>query len=197
MADLKDSLRKQLAFIKTSTDRILSGDLDEAVRLATAVRVIVHHTRTSTSILTQLGCSAPLMLATGTPLGPKAIFGESGLTLIKTESSGTHIEPSFDRIPFKRNVAFNTWWGERIFLIGGRSLTRKQLILAAANKDGGAHVDDLPEDYAMFKDGLWTAYTGTTVAGTDGRKLGEQAAMTIVQIAYEITNSPGIIVLLK
>lgn len=49
-------------------------------------------------------------------------------------------------------VDFDTWWGGTIFKdTKGNILTRRDLVLSLANKDGGAHVDpSLDEVYAKI-----------------------------------------------
>jgi hypothetical protein len=51
----------------------------------------------------------------------------------------------------KRNfqtVSLNNWWKhEPVFLHKGIPNTRRKIVLSAANKDGGAHVDNALEEY--------------------------------------------------
>jgi hypothetical protein len=59
------------------------------------------------------------------------------------------------------------WWDEPIYLfVNGTPLSRKTLVLAAANKDGGAHVDKLPQPYAKLQKG--TAVSGIGASGDGG-----------------------------
>lgn len=188
MNDFQRQLHDQLGFIDTSAGLVLRGNHREAVRIATAIRVIVHQTTPKKpSLLTLLGTPNPEMLSTGTPLSAKAIFGESGLTRMAWDQSGMRLEPTLDR-GAKRLIPFTEWWEERIFTIGGVSLTRRELVLAAANKDGGAHVDPkVPENYEMLRRELWTA----SVDGAP-HELEPQAMITLVQVGFEVNHSPGI-----
>lgn len=170
----------------------MKGNPREAVRIATAVRVIVHQTKNGKSILTHFGSPNPDMLSTAMPMGPNVVFGESGLTMMSVGPQGMTIEPTLDRIT-KRVVPFQDWWQERVFTLNGVSLTRKDLVLTAADKDGGAHVDaDLPANYEMLANGLWTA----VVEGSPAQKMQPQAMVTLVQIGFEMNHSPGILALL-
>jgi hypothetical protein len=41
----------------------------------------------------------------------------------------------------KTQLSVVDWWNQIVFILGKTRASRKDLILAAANKDGGAHVD--------------------------------------------------------
>jgi len=57
-----------------------------------------------------------------------------------------------DDVPYKRWLPYRDWWNEIVFVDDRKqSLSRKELILAVANQDGGAHVDPtLSETYARL-----------------------------------------------
>lgn len=40
-----------------------------------------------------------------------------------------------------RRVSVDEWWGEVIYILGDLNLTRRELVLNAAETDGGVHVD--------------------------------------------------------
>lgn len=187
MIDFKDHLRNQLSFITNSCTAIDRGELAEGVRVATAIRVTVHQTPVSTSLLTHLCQPNVILLSTGR-LSPTVVWGESGLTRMVLSSDGrTRIEASLGTVPGHQIVPLDTWWNEVILVFGDHRVRRRDLVLAAANKDGGAHVDSaVPESYKQIKDGLWTA-------SPSGEKLTEQAAMTLRQLGYEVLNSPDLI----
>ena len=53
-------------------------------------------------------------------------------------------------------LTFNEWWNEYpVTAIDGNWITRKEIVLWAVNKDGGAHVDEiLPETYTRTMNSL-------------------------------------------
>lgn len=53
--ELRAAVRKQLRFLITSGNLVAQGDYDEAVRLAVSLRVLLHDTGSSHSVLGQLG----------------------------------------------------------------------------------------------------------------------------------------------
>jgi hypothetical protein len=88
-----------------------------------------------------------------------------------------------DKALFQRQVPFTQWWEEEVFQHpDGSGLSRKELVLNAADTDGGAHVDpQLNETYARFSRenamGLCADAAGKPIHGAT------QAA--IRQIAHE------------
>jgi hypothetical protein len=61
----------------------------------------------------------------------------------------------------KRFIPFTDWWEtEIICLTAGVRMTRKSLVLAVANQDGGAHVDaTLKPDYTAINSGAGVVAT--------------------------------------
>jgi hypothetical protein len=50
-----------------------------------------------------------------------------------------------------RELSIEDWWRhEPVFIYNSQEYSRRSLILSAANKDGGAHVDDVLEKYYEY-----------------------------------------------
>jgi hypothetical protein len=62
--DFKGHLTKQLGFLERSCQSYDAGISDEAIRIATVIRVIIHHTGASTSLLKHLGATTINLLST-------------------------------------------------------------------------------------------------------------------------------------
>ena len=98
------------------------------------------------------------------------------------------------------------WWDEVVFRFKPSfSFTRKNLVLDAVNKDGGAHVDEvLTERYSsLIKDG---STGGIGISINDGQSLEWSIEPQLItnahlsglrQIGYELLNSPELITLSK
>ena len=89
-------------------------------------------------------------------------------------------------------IDFDSWWNKPVFVDKqGHILTRKDLILTAANQDGGAHVDpSLDETYAnLSRKGLDLIVNH----GTGEKILDKPERVAIRQIAHEVlkTLKPG------
>lgn len=192
--DLVEQLRIQLGFLDRSSEAYDEGYEDEARRLATVIRVLVHDTRSSRSLLLLLGVKDKLRYydTTAHPPPGAVMFGPSGLAMQKVTTGpgggGRYVpvgdDPSPERV--RSPVPFKDWW-TRPFQIGPDEFTRKQIILNAANQGGGAHVD--PRLDAMYAALTRTNFPGWTYADADGTGRdfdGNVALACVRQIAYEL-----------
>jgi hypothetical protein len=215
--ELRTHLERQCKFLATSAALFDGGDDDESLRMAVAVRVLVHDTGQSSSVLGQIGLKevlryhdtstrdlkrgARLLAALGDEAkGLKIVaraLADSGL-VEEDPATKTWVAPGVNADDDM--VDFAQWWNSPcIETSSGRVLSRKQLVLMMANRAGGAHVDpDLDVDYADFvADTL-----GVMFAEVDGfyrrdeeppsgwqHITGNVAAVTMRQIAAELIAS--------
>lgn len=150
MTDIVDAdrfrrlLSSHLGFLKRSSWLFDQGHEDEALRIATTLRVLFHDTNHSTSLLTHMGMrsSTDLMLGTRRQHTDASWWRDFVGTRIDISSP----EPmrAFaicgTREYTARPVA--DWWdGEVLFTYDEYACTRKSVATAIANRDGGAHVD--------------------------------------------------------
>ncbi len=201
-SDFKEQLARQLQFLQTSCDQYDAGNVDEAIRIATALRVIFHHTPHSTSLLSHMAATTIEMLSTAGKRPSNHPRGYwPGLIQIEIDVAQITVRarPKFNATPgVHRMLPFSAWWnGEVVYFGFGRRIKRDRLILDAANKDGGAHVDaSLPADYQWMLQG--TEF-GLTVNRTDGTKaetwLAYPHLACLRQIAYEVFHSPALLAL--
>lgn len=186
-------LLKQLciAFDRMDTDVF-------ALPISTAIRVLVHDTQNSKSLLEQLGIKGIPFLSTNTISLDEPVH----LGLVRRINVGVsdgkggearywpHCDERYFADRSDRNkVNFDYWWSEEIiFKSTINSLTRKDLVLAVANKDGGAHFDSkVKQNYDEFRKS-WSG--GTSLVGIQsGHSRGYDNIPTrpsIRQIAYEL-----------
>jgi len=94
-------------------------------------------------------------------------------------------------------LPFTEWWNQVVLVIDRQPITRRSLVLAAADKDGGAHVDAaLTKEYEALIVNFGEIVT-TYADGTEARFAVDNAHfMALRQIAYEILNSPDLAALL-
>jgi hypothetical protein len=180
--ELEELLHEQLAFLESSAAAFDAGKHEEAKRLAVSLRVLLHDTKNSHSLLGQLGKKNVTFLDTALEFDPKNIVPHSGLVSVAT---GRHAA-RLDDVPQMKKVEFDAWWNAPVFSDSyGQTLSRKDLVLTAANQDGGAHVDpELDEVYAkLARDNAMGRYVGKNgvLQPLEGP---ERAA--IRQIAHEI-----------
>jgi len=149
-----------------------------ALPISTVIRVLVHDTVNSHSLLGQLNRKNIQFLSTDTISDTAPIH----LGLVRCINIGVHdgkggearYWPHCDARYFpdksaKKKLSFTDWWSEeKILMSGSCSLTRKDLVLAVANKDGGAHFDKRVEQkYDEFRHS-WSG--GTSLVGTQSRQ---------------------------
>lgn len=195
--DLETALREQIEFLNASCRSFDNGFEGEAKRLATCIRVLVHDTSKSTSLLRLLNKKDICFYNTAADYDPKNLLPYFGLCIFGLgKKSGQSITgrympclvaPNPNR-HHPRKIRFNDWW-EQVVIKDSKSnfFTRKKLVLDVSNKDGGAHVDpELGSDYAALSK---FNSAGWKVINRDSKeepfKNGPELP-SIRQIAYEI-----------
>ena len=159
MSRFQEQLRRQIGFLERSSASFDLGYTDEAVRMATTIRILMHDTRSQVSLLTHLGAWGINLLSTCRQASPNAVLF-SGMGIHEIGLEGGRLRPNLGddetwSIPAK------DWWSQVIFVLPpGTRITREQLVLTAANKDGGAHVDRklTPEYERLAQDGVLVGY---------------------------------------
>jgi hypothetical protein len=143
---LRQHLKEHLGFLDESGRLYDHGKEHEAKRLATSIRVLIHDTRKSHSLLHQLGVKSKITYWS-------VLLQEADLSCRSYMGIGISIGfGAVDRyvpilIPPQRQVPFDKWWDDDPLIVEGTErLTRRRAVLALANKDGGAHVDPTLSD---------------------------------------------------
>jgi hypothetical protein len=145
-AELLHMLKQQREALIASCKSYDEGNRWEALRIATAVYIIVHDGRgRSKSILTQLGLRGSLrFVGSGIPCIPGNLAPEAVLAQMRIWKDGkTEYVPWLDKkaAPL-RSLQFHEWWeNEPVYRDADLSLTRRGLVFSLRNQEGGAHVD--------------------------------------------------------
>ena len=187
--DATEQLRRQLLFIQWSCDGYDSGHHEEALRIAVSLRVLFHHTNKSHALIKQLDGSFSLhLLSTFRERDPNE--AEQGLAVdiggIITQDGVT---PELGQSRNRRLTPFAVWWSEIVHTFE-TDFSRKDIVLSAANKDGGAHVDPAPSSCTnKLRAGVGTV-RWTTEKGTFVRPLLNAHFYLLRQFGYEVLNSP-------
>ncbi len=180
------------------------GDVFEAKRIAVHLRTLWHNKGQSKGLASQLNLAnqvidtafvvPPTFITAGlpdTPSDERRLFAIGG---------SRAYAPLFDNGPAGiYKTQFDQWWEGNVLSDGeGHKFTRKDLVLALANTDGGAHVDPTldSEYYALTRKGTF----GTIrVVPTEDPKVFKRVetpspvAVTLRQIGHETLKSlcPG------
>jgi hypothetical protein len=142
---LFEQLQRQYDFLRHSGDAFDNGYEAEAARLATTVRVLVHDTNASHSLLGQLSLKETIdFVDTAFPYDPANLAPHTGLTM--TRMSGGNAR-TIARLGMQRpspatSKRFDTWWNATVVKApDGVQWSRQKIVCTLANQDGGAHVD--------------------------------------------------------
>ena len=190
--ELHQHLKDTIQAMELSSRAFDEGLEGEAKRLAAAIRVLVHDTGSSKSLLGQLDKKTIRFYDTSTPRDPVTIITYSGITaMVLTTTQASHVAP-LDNLPSgypTRWADFDEWWNRVIFVDQkGSETSRKDLILAVANKDGGTQMDGvLDEKYANLSRRNSLAWRFSGPRGDIPLEGPEKAAVR--QIAHEVLKS--------
>jgi hypothetical protein len=149
-AELVEHLRRQIRFLVRSADAYDQGDEAEAQRLAVVVRTLIHDTRASRSLFVQLGLVGLFeFVDTARAVQPRNMMATSGLVQVGFSTnppSGRYVAGLGNLPPdrLRHRTAFSVWWNRAVTKPrNGMEYSRADMVLAVANREGGAHVDPL------------------------------------------------------
>ena len=192
--ELKNHLKEQILFLKASASSFDEGFDGEAKRLAVSVRVLLHDTNNSISLLNQLGKKQIQFYDTCHNYNPRDKTTFHGLVIIHISPQGPIFVPRSVTPPRSgieyHFVSFEEWW-DRIIIVDDKKnmFSRKNIVLALANQEGGAHVDpELDADYvrlSKFNSLGWKSVVrkGDVIRETD---IGNPVFPSMRQIAFEV-----------
>ena len=155
--ELEEYWNDQLDHLKRSIDYFDQGHETEARRIANSLRIILHDTKMSRSLVKQLHRNI-VYLSSSYLYTPSNLLPSWTLlqvqSIIKNGNLVLKYLPNLDfpignqRLFF---MTFEDWWNEIIFDDKQNVFTRKDIVLFVANNDGGAHVDpELKESFALL-----------------------------------------------
>jgi len=144
--ELNSHLKEQIEFLRRSSQAYDEGFESEGKRLAVVIRVLLHDTQNSTSLLTLLRKKDILFYDTSLDYDSRNLASTMGLIMMRVGPNGARYVPPLDDGPpvrySKAKIPFEEWWNKIVVVdTKGNKLTRKDLVLAVSNKDGGSHVD--------------------------------------------------------
>lgn len=187
--DLEKHLQDHIRFLQNSAQSYDEGFEGEAKRMAVSIRVLFHHTNSSKSLVRQLNSELDY-LDSSSKYDPENLAGFHGLACIYASSVGAKYVPRIETgIEEGEWISFSEWWNNPIIVDSKKnSFSRKELILALANKDGGAHVD--PElDQAYVELSRNNTFGWLFLKGTIKSPFQAVEYASIRQICYEVLES--------
>lgn len=156
-AETKIKVAEQRGFLQRSFAAFSDGHSEEALRIATTIRVLVHETGQSRPLLKSVRpdyLEFPILdFPVSDPPGGGKVLVRYGIGVQISGKNG--VQPITDTSRMEL-TSIGKWWekscliftdpdGERI------EFRRRDLLLTLANKEGGAHVDTfLPPKYERY-----------------------------------------------
>lgn len=212
-------LVEQLQFLDASCAAFDAGAEIEAKRLAVSLRVLLHDTASSHSVLGQLGEKDKMrfpsnLLRDKTPelaLDVRSTMPGLAVLGVPLEGGEPGWEPFCVTAPLDAEtstMSFEEWWKPSVMFDGtGHGFSRRNFVLIVSNKHGGAHVDasGLPQDFADLTAGSigWVVDAGPVTASPAPsalRQIAEEARhairsrfgaeLGVSQTAPETTRNP-------
>lgn len=179
----------------------MGGAFDQGHRhyakpMATVIRVMLHDTDSSASVLEQLQLKSRLRFAdTADHINPRNLLATPGLVVMKATAGdcGSYEAPLGNLAPPRMHppLPFDDWW---LMVVtkdaAGQEFRRKDFVQSVANKEGGAHVSEtLTEKYAALTRNNSLGFMYAERSG-DHEKMssfeGNVALPSVRQIAYEL-----------
>lgn len=199
--ELFEALKEQLYFLDSSLHNFLNNEI-ESKRIATTIRVLVHDTNKSNSLLNSLNKKQQINFINSAIPNDGRLHSMTGMKNVRGSNPNQYTGlvakindyevltavPLFQmHLPEWHNgyskLLFEDWWKMEIIKINSDTLTRREVVLLMANKDGGAHLDiTLPEPYHFIKESKLILNIGGRETEFEKRLI----YATVAQIGWEV-----------
>lgn len=189
---LLESLAESTQFLVSSANSFDRGYEAEAKRLAVTLRVLLHDTPQSRSLLGLLGVKDRMRFTnTAAEIEPDNVLPTLGLVMmLPVGGSPLYVAPLGSLPPpsVRPPADFAAWWSNDVTKDRNRNLwSRKSFVLTLANKEGGAHVDpSLNDKYEALVRRNGLAWLTNNPDGSLRPLEGSPAAAAVQQITYEV-----------
>ena len=162
-SELVEILSEQIGFLEVSCGAFDSGFEAEGKRIATTLRLLLHDSDSSVSLLSLLEVKHGIKYVdTVEKTNPKNILMTTNYLLYRLTPTGGSYQPILGDGPVglsSKPRFFNDWWSVEVHKENKISWSRKDFILTLANKEGGAHVDpDVRLEYDRVKNGGYKVF---------------------------------------
>jgi len=200
----REQLKRQLGFLERSCSLYDMGNQEEAIRIATCIRVLVYDSKQSKSIslLTHLNART-INLFTSYLEPPEGENGYVAMTafamgVINMGKGGEYgYGPNLDDFsPSSAVLPVDEWWNQ---IVWSPKLSRRDIVLTAANQDGGAHVDSKvdPKYKSLADDALMDKFIIRKAGKEYYQSFSDMHLMTLRTMGNELLKSPELLRLLR
>ena len=195
---LIEKIREQVQLLDVLGGQFDAGHRVMSYPLATTIRVLVHDTNQSHALLAQVGELKRMpFINTSAPINPRNLLKAHGGLVIMRIATGigatwvprVGLPPAPDAQP--RDAQFAPWWNTDVMRDSDSTLwSRKRMVLAIANKEGGAHIDpEQPVDVHAIEEENSMGWTYQDPIKGDQPMSEGPLLPSIRQIAYELEHS--------
>lgn len=186
-ADLYQHLKEQIQFLIKSCSEYDSGRLHEAKRISVIIRILLHDTKKSTSLLKNLNKKNILFVDTATNIIPNNMLSHNGLISMKIINGIMDYIPRLGMHISFNKISFDDWWDKLILKsTNNKRLNRRGIVLNLSDTDGGAHIDTkLKNDYAEFSRGNALGWVNL-INGVEYKPNTDPILASVRQIGYEL-----------
>jgi hypothetical protein len=208
---------EQLDFLLSSAEQYDKGRTDEALRMATSMRILFHD-----NLIGQIGGKRSRLVSTCDAVDARTVRYH-GLVKFVVRDGKHAVEPVLEDRPIEgtatleirglrlqthgpiitpsdtptsdpnaiRYLRVNKWWNEIVFVFSPNvTLTRREIALEAANTDGGAHVDrEIDRKYSRLVEGSLDFFVGRRPRDPEPFKFSSVHLAALRQMTFEILNS--------
>jgi tetratricopeptide (TPR) repeat protein len=195
----KEQLKRQMEFLKRSCELFDHGSEDEAIRIAVALRTLFRDTefkgkKQSISIFALLGQKEAVRLLSSLETMdelhlPFEMIPKHSLPIMMT-SDGQ--KPLLEKTKKHKLISISDWLNEKVVIIDGNELSREDIIITAANKDGGTHVPEKMNAKARLLKKSVGAYTIYENSRAITKELASHYFIILRQLAFEVLESRSI-----
>jgi hypothetical protein len=135
-------LREQYLRLASALDGYYSGHEFEALNAAVCLRVLVHDTPKSRSMLSRFGKKHRDLDIRHKRVNPEAVAISIKVAMRISGDGESKIVRSDFSVPDYDLVPLDKWWSSPYQVVGTTWQSKQKIVLDVANKAGGAHVDD-------------------------------------------------------
>ena len=185
-----------MQFIAASCAAFDAGQEYESLRIAVALRVILHDTGSSTSILQQLSVKETVRLLSIAPDIVNRVPSDTNFAIAYPVIFGDFIRPNLGANRANNLLAISQWLQQRVMFNKGVWLTRNDIILKAANEDGGAHLDPQPSNKTQAMKTPWLIREVEEAGQKKQEPLTDNHFPILRAMGYEVLSSSELTILI-
>ena len=183
--DLENALLEQISLMESSIIGFDLGHFEESKRIATSLRILLHDTSISKSLLGQLSVKDKLWFY-------DVAWEYDGKNLLSEDLLLDMFSPRLVISAEAHTKKFDEWWDKQVIMsTGGTSpttFTRKDFVLFLANQDGGAHVDPLLDRnyYEMTRNNKYGWFLKNDGSESETPLSNKRVELAVRTIAFEV-----------